>query len=281
MESLVSSQWLADELEANDLAVLDASHHLPDANRDPRAEFEAAHIPGAQFLDLAGLTDAASPVPAALPSAAQLAERLATLGVAPGMRIVLYDDSALRTSARAWLALSVHGIARVAILDGGLAKWRQEGRPLVSGRPQAASIAPAPLPAAQGIATKAELLLNLQSGAEQVIDARSADRVFGSGEDPVHGGANGRIPGALNLPYSEVLNKSGTYKAPSELRVAFAHAGIDWERPVVTTCGSGITASVLAFALHLAGKDDVRVYDGSWTEWNADPATPKAQGAVA
>ncbi|MGB7417668.1 MAG: sulfurtransferase [Erythrobacter sp.] len=281
METLVSSQWLADELEANDLAVLDASHHLPDANRDPRAEFEAAHIPGAQFLDLAGLTDAASPVPAALPSAAQLAERLAELGVAPGMRIVLYDDSALRTSARAWLALSVHGIARVAILDGGLAKWRQEGRPLVSGRPHAASIAPAPLPAAQGIATKAELLLNLQSGAEQVIDARNADRVFGSGEDPVHGGANGRIPGALNLPYSEVLNESGTYKAPSELRVAFAHAGIDWERPVVTTCGSGITASVLAFALHLAGKDDVRVYDGSWTEWSADPATPKAQGPVA
>lgn len=278
--SLVSTDWLADNLGAPDLVILDASRHLPAAQRDARAEFEAAHIPGARFLDAASLTDAASPVPAALPNAEQLAQRLASLGVRAGDRVVVYDDSAVKTSARAWFTLVAHGIAEAAILDGGLAKWRAEGRALESGAAEIAPAAPLTLPAASRVRTKADMLANLDSGAEQVLDARGADRVFGTGIDPVHGGQNGRIPGALNLPFGEVFNPDGTFKSPPELRAAFEGAGVDLSRPLVTSCGSGVTASVLLFAAHLAGKDDVALYDGSWQEWEADPATPKAQGPL-
>jgi len=286
LPDLVSTDWLAERLAGNstgapdrgDIAVLDATRHLPDANRDPRAEFEAGHIPGASFLDLETLTDAASDVPQALPSPVQLQRRLSQLGVARGAAIVLYDDSRIRTSARAWFMLSAQGIDNVAILDGGLSKWRAEGRRIESGMPEIhAAQAPETTPPAR-VASKADMLANLASSREQVLDARGADRVFGMGIDPVHGGANGRIPGSLNLPYPEIFDDDGTYKSPADLRKAFVAAGIDLDRPVVTTCGSGVTASVLLFALHLIGKDDVRLYDGSWMEWSADPSTPKAQG---
>ncbi|MEQ8412800.1 MAG: sulfurtransferase [Erythrobacter sp.] len=279
--SLVSSEWLAGRLEDPALAVLDASRHLPASGRNPRTEYEAAHIPGARFLDLASLTDPASDVPAALPTAEQVAARLAALGVGPQAAIVLYDDSAVKTSARAWFALSEAGRERVAILDGGLAKWRAEGRPLESG-PHAAERAETDvLHAPRRVRTKADMLANCDSRAEQVLDARGADRVFGTGEDPVHGGANGRIPGSLNLPFDEVFAEDGTFKPAPELRAAFEAAGVDLSRPVVTTCGSGVTASVLLFALHLTGKHDAALYDGSWMEWSADPDTPKAQGPEA
>lgn len=275
---LVSTQWLAGNLEAADIAVLDASRHLPAANRDPRAEYEAGHIPGARFLDLETLTDGGSPVPSALPTAAQVAERIAQLGITPEHRIVLYDDSAVKTSARAWLALTSHGLANVAVLDGGLAKWNAEGHPLESGVNEFPAAAPAVLRDDNNVATKGEMFANLETGAEQVLDARAADRVFGSGIDPVHGGQNGRIPGSLNLPFGAVYADDGTFKSPAALRAEFENAGVDMQRPLVTTCGSGVTASVLVFAARLAGKQDVRLYDGSWQEWEADPATPKAQG---
>ncbi|AWW74026.1 3-mercaptopyruvate sulfurtransferase [Erythrobacter sp. KY5] len=275
---LVSTQWLVGNLEAADIAVLDASRHLPAANRNPRAEFEASHIPGARFLDLETLTDAGSSVPAALPTAEQVSRRLALLGVTPDHRIVLYDDSAVKTSARAWLALTSHGLEHVAILDGGLAKWKAEGHPLESGVSEYPAAAPVALHDGNDAATKAEMLANIGSKAEQVLDARAADRVFGRGIDPVHGGQNGRIPGSLNLPFGQVFTEGGTFKQPAVLRAEFEQAGVDMERPLVTTCGSGVTASVLLFAARLAGKEDVRLYDGSWQEWEADPATPKAQG---
>ncbi|MEO1489910.1 MAG: sulfurtransferase, partial [Pseudomonadota bacterium] len=249
LPSLVSTEWLAQELGAPDLVVLDASRHLPDAKRDPLAEYQAGHIPGARFMGLASLTDATSSVPAALPSPKQLSERLAELGVASDARIVLYDDSAVKTAARAWFTLKAFGIA-AAILDGGLAKWRSEGRDLEAGLPEIAAAEPMPLEAAQGVATKVELLTNLDSNEEhEVLDARSADRVFGFGEDPVHGGQNGRIPGALNLPFGGVFDADGTYKSADDLLATFQAAGLDMTQPVVTSCGSGITASVLAFAL--------------------------------
>jgi len=279
--SLVSCQWLAQRLGDPGIAVLDASRHLPAAGRDPRAEYEAAHIPGARFLDLASLTDPASPVPAALPTARQVAARLAALGVAPDTAIVLYDDSAIRSSARAWFALTETGRERVAILDGGLAMWRAQGLPLESGPPAPERAEPAALHAPRRVRSKADMLANLASRAEQVLDARGADRVFGTGEDPVHGGPNGRIPGSMNLPYGDLFAQDGTFRSPQELRAAFEAAGIDLDRPVVTTCGSGVTASVLLFALHLIGKSDAALYDGSWMEWSADPATPKAQGREA
>jgi thiosulfate/3-mercaptopyruvate sulfurtransferase len=279
--SLVPCQWLAAKLGGPGLAVLDASHHLPAAGRDARADYAAAHIPGARFLDLASLFDPGSPVPYAFPTPDQLAARLAELGVGPEDAIVIYDDSAIRSAARAWFVLTASGRRNVAILDGGLAKWRSEGLPLESGTPVIAPAAPQCLDAPSRVRSKADMLANLDSRAAQVLDARSADRVYGSGIDPVHGGPNGRIPGAGNLPFSQVFNPDGTWKSPAELRAAFTAAGIDLARPITATCGSGVTASVLLFALHLLGVDDAALYDGSWSEWSADPATPKAQGPEA
>lgn len=278
--SLVSTQWLSERLSDPSIAVLDASKHLPAAKREPRAEFGEGHIPGARFLDLASLKDTGSSVPDAIPTHVQLMERMAQLGVAPDQTVILYDDSAVKTSARAWVTFKAYGWEKVAILDGGLAKWRSENRPLETGLREAereplkevAALAPI------RIRSKVEMLANIDSQAEQLLDARAADRVFGDGVDPVHGGPNGRIPGGLNLPFGQVFGPHGTFKSPCELRAAFEAAGIDWQRPVVTTCGSGVTASVLLFAMHLAGKDDTALYDGSWSEWAADPDTPKAQG---
>ncbi len=293
--SLVSAEWLARHVPGasslanpappaspDRLVVLDASHHLPGAARDARAEFAAGHIPGARFLDLASLTDASSPVPAAMPNAAQLAQRLAQLGIARDDRIILYDDSAVKTAARAWFILIAHGVTNVAILDGGLAMWRGQGHKLAAGAPEYApaqsALSPATLPAAVRVARKRDVLAGLGNGVDQVIDARAAARVFGRGIDPVHGGQNGRIPGALNLPYDAVFAPDGRYKSAEQLRAAFAAAKLDLARPITASCGSGITASVLVFALHLIGCDHARLYDGSWQEWEADPDTPKAQG---
>lgn len=278
MDILVSTDWLAQRLDEEAIVVLDASRHLPAAGRDPMSEFETAHIPGARFLDLASLSDKQSPVPSALPSAAQLAERLAQLGVRSGDTIVLYDDSAVKTSARAWFALKAHGLDKVAILDGGFGKWQAEARPIESGIPAPAPANPMALRDAIDVRFKSDMLANLESGTEQVIDARGADRVFGTGIDPVHGGQNGRIPGSLNLPFGKVFDEDGTFLPPDQIKAAFAHAGMDFGAPVVATCGSGVTASVLLFALALIGKQDAALYDGSWQEWEADPDTPKAQG---
>jgi thiosulfate/3-mercaptopyruvate sulfurtransferase len=279
--SLVTPAWLAANLDAPGLAVLDASYHLPATGRDPRAEFAAAHIPGARFLDLASLFDPGSPVPYAFPAPDQIAQRLARLGVGPEDAIVIYDDSAIRSSARAWFVLTASGRGNVAILDGGFAKWREEARALEGGMAEVTPAARAALAAPDRVRSKADMLANLESRAAQVLDARSTDRVYGTGIDPVHGGQNGRIPGALNLPFTDVLNADGTYKSPAELRALFAAAGIDLAAPVITTCGSGVTASVLLFALHLVGVDDAALYDGSWSEWSADPDTPKVQGPEA
>jgi thiosulfate/3-mercaptopyruvate sulfurtransferase len=275
---LVSTEWLAAHCDAPGLAVLDASHHLPAAGRDAAAEFAAGHIPPARFLGLGSLVDSGSPVPAALPTPDQLAARLALLGVHPEDAIVLYDDSAIRTAARAWFMLVAAGWNKVAILDGGLAKWRGEGRPLATGAARDAAVTPARLAPLRWVRSKDEMLANLDHRREQVLDARSADRVYGTGTDPVHGLPMGRIPGSGNLPYTEVFNPDGTYKSPDAIRAAFAAAGVDLARPVTATCGSGVTGSVLLFALHLIGKQDTALYDGSWAEWGADPATPKAQG---
>lgn len=278
MDSLVSTQWLASHLNDADLAIVDASRHLPAAKRDARAEFLAGHIPGTRFLDLESLTNPGSSVPSALPSAGQLSERLASLGISPDLRIVIYDDSAVKTSARAWFAMKAHGIENVAILDGGLAKWKAENRDLEAGSSDIGGVTPAPLHPTQAVASKADMLANCEGGAIQVVDARGADRVFGTGIDPVHGGQNGRIPGSLNVPFGSLFAEDGTFRPQAELRALFEDAGVDLARPIITTCGSGVTASVVLFALELIGKTGTRLYDGSWQEWEADPATPKAQG---
>jgi thiosulfate/3-mercaptopyruvate sulfurtransferase len=278
MNDLVSSKWLAERLGEPGLVVIDASAHLPDAGRDARAEFETAHVPGARFLDLDTLKDFASPVPAALPTAEQFAVRMAELGVRDDDRVVIYDDSAVKTSARAWFIFRLHGMREVALLDGGLGKWRTEGRPLESGSSRGGSGRVSPSPGTGTVRSKADILANLDSAAEQVLDARGAGRFTGAEPEIRPGMPSGHIPGSRNLPFGRVLNADGTFKDEAGLRQAFAEAGIDLARPVVTTCGSGVTAAVLLFAMHLLGKDDIALYDGSWSEWGADPATPKATG---
>jgi len=280
MDSLVSTHWLAQHLGEAGLVVLDASSHLPDAKRDARAEFDAAHIPGARFLDLATLTDPDSAVPSAVPTGEQFANRMRSLGVNGGDRLVIYDDSAVKTAARAWFIARMNGAREVAILDGGLGKWRAEGRPLESGEPAAAAGNFAATPGAGTVRFKAEMLANLGSRAEQVVDARGRARFSGEEADFRPNIASGHIPGSGNLPYNLLFQHDGTYLRPANLERAFADAGIDLAKPVVTTCGGGVTAAVLLFALHLLGKGDVALYDGSWSEWGADPATPKELGAA-
>lgn len=281
MDDLVSTQWLAEHLGDTGLVIIDASAHLPDAKRDAREEFAAAHIPGARFLDLDTLKDFDSPVPAALPAGAHFAERMAALGVSDGDRVVLYDDSGVKTASRAWFILRMHGVREVALLDGGLGKWRIEGRPLESRTWEGGSGVMTPSPGPGTVRSKAEMLTNLESGAEQILDARGAGRFTGAEPEIRPGMPSGHIPGSRNLPFGKVLNADGTFKDEAGLRAAFAEAGIDLDRPVTTTCGSGVTAAVLLFAMHLLGKQDVALYDGSWSEWGADPATPKATGPAA
>ena len=281
MDSLVSTDWLAQHLGEAGLVVLDASAHLPDARRDPRAEFEASHIPGARFLDLPSLTDPDSPVPAAVPTGAQFAERMQALGVNDGDRVVIYDDSAVKTSARAWFVARMHGVREAAILDGGLAKWRAEGRALERGTPAAERGDFTSTAGAGTVRFKPEILADLGTRREQLVDARGRARFTGEEADFRPNIAGGHIPGSRNLPYSLLFAHDGTFCSPKDLRRAFAEAGVDLDKPVVTTCGGGVTAAVLLFALHLLGKDDVALYDGSWSEWGADPDTPKELGAAA
>ena len=277
MDQLVSTDWLAPRLDADDLVILDATMHLPDSGRDAQAEFAAGHIDNARFLDLASFIDDDSPVPKAMPSAQQFAQRMDALGVSSGSRIVLYDDSAIRSSARAWFILTHYGEQDVAILDGGLSKWRAEGRALST---QTVDHAPrprvAPDPVRQ-VRSKQDVLSNLETSAFQIVDARDPARFEGLPGS----GSEGHVPGARNIPFARLLRDDGTYRSPEEIRSAFKDAGVMLDRPIVTSCNSGTTASVLLFGLALIGVDDAGLYDGSWMEWGSDPVTPKQSGAAA
>lgn len=278
MDSLVSTQWLADEIGSSDLRIVDASKHLPDTGRNARAEYEAAHIPGAIFMDLEELVDAGAAIENTLPSAAQFASRIQALGLGDGSRIVLYDDSQVKTAARAWFMLRLFGANNVAILDGGIAKWKAEGRPLASGAETLRCRHFTVWSDQRQVRSKAQVLANIASKAEQVVDARGNPRFTGVMPETRPGLASGHIPGSINVPYTALYNADGTFKSAAELRTVFTSAGVDLSRPVVTSCGSGVTACVVAFGMHLIGKDDVALYDGSWAEWGADPATPKQVG---
>jgi thiosulfate/3-mercaptopyruvate sulfurtransferase len=278
MDSLVSTAWLAEHLGAPDIVVLDATKHLAASGRDAGGEFLAAHIPGARFLNLADFADPASPVGKTLPGPAHASKKFSALGMKPADRIVLYDDSDVKTSARAWFILRGYGIEAVAILDGGLAKWRAEGRPLERGKAKGSKGDFAASEFAGAVRRKPDMLANIASAEEQVIDARDGDRFTGATRDTVHDLPGGHIPGSRNLFFRDLYDPDGTFKSDAELRASFEAAGVDLARPIVTTCGSGVTASVLLFALHRLGVEDAALYDGSWSEWGADPDTPKETG---
>lgn len=282
MDSLVSTQWLADEIAGGagerDLRIVDASWHLPAAGRDASAEYEAGHIPGAVFLNLGELADNSAPVDNTLPSAEKFASRMQSLGLGDGSRIVIYDDSEVKSAARAWFMFRLFGAGRVAILDGGLAKWMAEGRAIAQGRETLRHRHFTAWSDPQMLRSKGDVLANIASRDEQLVDARGAPRFSGEEPEPRPGIASGHIPGARNVPYKQMFAPDGTWKNANALRAAFGEAGVGLDRPVIATCGSGVTACVVAFALHLLGKDDVALYDGSWSEWGTDPDLPKATG---
>jgi thiosulfate/3-mercaptopyruvate sulfurtransferase len=277
MESLVSTEWLAEHLGEPDLVVVDASWHMPATGRNGRAEYLDAHIPGARFLDIEELSDRSDPAPHMLPDAESFARAMAAIGIGSGDRIVVYDNSPLRTAARGWFMLRHFGARNVAILDGGFQKWMAEGRPTESGESARRQSTFDPGKRPDDVVTKQEILSGLQL---PIVDARGKPRCEGSVADPRPGIAAGHIPGARNLPFAALYNEDGTFKSLAELQRLFDEAGADPSQPFVASCGSGVTANSLLFAAHLLGNDSTRLYDGSWSEWGADPATPKAVGAA-
>jgi len=274
MDSLVSTQWLAEHLREPGLSIVDASWHMPATARSGCDEFAASHIPGAVFLDIDALSDRENPAPHMLPAAKDFAAAMERLGVGRDERIIVYDNSPLRTAARGWFMLRHFGARDVAILDGGFQKWIAEGRETEAGETEGARAFFTAEPSSE-IVTKAQIERGV---GLPLIDARGRPRFEGTEADPRPGVAAGHIPGARNLPFAELYNPDGTFRSPAMLRRLFELAGIDPEKPFVASCGSGVTANSLIFAAHLLGNDEVRLYDGSWGEWGADPATPKAVG---
>ena len=280
MESLVSTEWLEGELGAPDLKIIDATAFLPGTGRDARAEYEQEHIPGAVFLDLADVIDSDSPYPHMLPSEARFVSRMQSLGARDGARFVVYDNSPLHSAARIWWMLKAFGAHYVALLDGGLQKWKAEGRPLAAGRePHRHGHFTAFLDG-EAVVDKATVRGLVGAGSHEIVDARSPARFAGTEAEPRPGLASGHIPGARNLPQGALFEPDNSWKRGDALRAAFEAAGVDLSRPMVTTCGSGVTAAVLLFGAQLLGKKDVRLYDGSWSEWGADPETPKQTGSA-
>ena len=275
---IINVNGLLDIFENNGVKILDASWHMPDSGRNGRSEYEKAHIPGALFFDTDTIVAPDSPLPHTIPDQATFQRHMRQLGVNNSDQVIVYDNSPLKSAARAWWMLRAMGHKNVAVLDGGLQAWRAANGPVQSGNTQPT----------QGdfIASKEIMLLkliedmrdNINTQAWQVVDARAAPRFEGAMEEPRPGLASGHIPGALNVPFSTLYTPDGTLKTQSELTSIFKEAGVVITAPITTSCGSGVTACNLAHALYTLGNENVAVYDGSWSEWGTQKGSLIAKG---
>ncbi len=275
MPALVSPEWLAEQLGDADLRVVDATYHLPGTGRDARREYEAHHIPGALFFDIDEICDRTGNLPHMLPDEATMSAKAGSLGLGDDTRVVVYDGLGLFSAARVWWMLRAFGHLAVAVLDGGLPRWTSEGRAVESG---SAAARPREFTARLDrtlVRAFEQIRANVESGTEQVIDARSIERFRGLEPEPREGLRRGHIPGSKNVPFTALLDASKLGLLPPErLQAVFAAAGVDLDRPLVATCGSGVTACVLALGLHQLGRREVAIYDGSWVEWGGRADTP-------
>lgn len=277
-KTLVSTGWLASHLKDPDLRVIDASWYMPDADRDPRAEYDAAHIPGARFFDIDEISDHRSQLPHMAPPVEKFMSRMRAMGVGDGHQVVIYDGAGLFSAARVWWLFRLMGKTDVAVLDGGLPKWRAEGRPVED-------MAPVIRDRHMTVQRQNHLVKDVTQVARaaklkdhEIIDARPAERFRGAVPEPRAGLRAGHIPGSRNLPFADLLNEDGTMKDATALKTAFEAAGVDLTKPAITSCGSGVTAAILALGLERIGKTDHAVYDGSWSEWGMYGDLPIATG---
>ncbi len=278
MAPVVSTEWLAARLGAADLRVVDGSWFMPAESRSGRDEFRQVHIPGAAFFDIDAIADKTTDLPHMLPTPEAFAEAVGRLGLSRDVDIVAYDSFGIRAAARVWWSLRAMGFTRVFVLDGGLKKWLAEARPVETGeaRPREAVVGPAF--EADLVRSADQVRAILRNGLVQLVDARGAARFRGEAPEPRAGLRSGHMPGAVNVPFDQVVAPDGTLLPAEKLRSVFETAGVDLARPIVTTCGSGVTASVLALALARIGLDQAAVYDGSWSEWGALPDAPLVVG---
>jgi thiosulfate/3-mercaptopyruvate sulfurtransferase len=268
--NLVSTQWLADNLGSGDVVVVDCSWHMPATKRDARAEFLAKHIPGARFYDLDNGSAPDTSLPHMLPSPEKFAHDMKDLGVGDSKSVVVYDSVGLFSAARLWWMLKTFGHKRAAVLDGGLPKWEREGRPLESGEPEPQMLLHVtPHLDVSKVKSLQDVASAIATGSAQIADARSGPRFRGEEAEPRPGVRAGHMPGARNVHYASILNADGTMKSVTSLRSVMKSANIDLQKPIITSCGSGVTAAIVSLALTELGVANHALYDGSWTEWGA------------